>query len=92
MYPPRLRRISLDTVALSRGKPLRDRHIASMLVLMHDCINTAARRLTLLGPYPTLKLHAPNAAASAAEAASCVTRTQASRLVWRHARPARSAN
>mmetsp|Transcript_3087 Transcript_3087/g.12215 ORF Transcript_3087/g.12215 Transcript_3087/m.12215 type:complete len:330 (-) Transcript_3087:417-1406(-) len=63
-----------------------------MLVLMHACINTAARRLTLLGPYPTLKLHAPNAAASPAEAASCVTRTQASRLVWRHARPARSAN
>ena len=46
---------------------MRDLHTASMLVLIHACMSTAARRLTLLGPLPILKLQPPNAAAKAHE-------------------------
>ena len=90
-YPPAPLRVSRATVARSRGNPLSDRHTASIEVLMHACINTAARRRTESAPLPKSLLHAPNAAASPALAAKRTALTHASRRVWRHARPTSSA-
>ena len=91
-YPPTDRVISRDTVARSRGKPLSERHTASIEVLMHACMSTAARRFTEEAPVPMSRLHPPNAAARPALATRRTALTHASRRVWRHARPTSKTN
>ena len=92
LYPPFCRAISRRTVARSRGNPFKLFTSASMLVLIHACMSTAIRRLTLRGPNPNLKLQLPNALASTTDAIMRTPLTHISRLACRHARPASKRN